>query len=143
MGGASWTGFTHTDYTIQHWLKQPERWDVELDEGARNWLGLTLLTAAVPAGARNHAGPATTPEYDREKDDIILFLQWCQDDPRYIAIDSFCAITGDGVGAFTTHDNKIETSGIPQYQGWAVADFEAEIRALLAHPELGASLSSH
>jgi hypothetical protein len=141
MGGTGLAGFHQTDFAVQHWLKQPERWDVELNEDARNWLALTQSTASVPVGVRNRPTPTTTPEYNREKDDIILFLQWCKDE--HIGMNSFCAITGDGIGAFTTHNGKIESAGIPQYQGWAVAEFEAEIRALLAHPELGASVFPH
>ncbi len=52
-------------------------------------------------------------------------------------------LLGSTVGVFEIRDQNIGYAGIPQYQGWAVADFEAAIRALLAHPELGASVSPH
>ncbi len=46
-------------------------------------------------------------------------------------------------GAFKIRDRRTGQAGIPQYHGWAVADFEAAIRALVTHPELGGGTVPH
>lgn len=85
-------------------------------------------------------GEFTTPPlfWNRRGEEVILFLglrgtnPW-DDSPAY-------ELTGAPQGATSIYHIKagrISYAGILQYQGWAVADFEKAIRAVLPRPELG------
>jgi hypothetical protein len=125
-GGPAGAGIDQVRLNVQQWLKKPA--------------SPTLTQLAL-----NRYSPdrAHWPRSFWSGEALILFLNrdrpCCSSDEYYLT----GGVLNGAPGVYVIRNGKLIYAGLPQYQGWAVADFEAAIRALLAHPELGGGAFPH